>query len=236
MKRVLITGAGAGIGLACTKKFLKDGWNVLAHYNSSKDELVRLQKEYSDKKLALIQADLGKQPDLEKFLKQLKTEKLTALVNNAGIYDLSKKAEDRIKNTQGVLLVNLIVPTLIIEAVIEGMKAQKEGAIVNISSIGAHYGSGSDNVFYGAAKRGLEAVTKTFAREGAPFHICVNTVRPGVTNTEFHSKAGKDPNQRMKTIPMGKIIEPQEIAELVFFACNNNRSITNQIISVAGGE
>ena len=234
MKRVLITGAGAGIGLACTKKFLQDGWDVLAHYHSSKDELNRLQKEYPAK-LETIQADLSKQPELEKFLKQLKTEKLTALVNNAGIYDLSKKAEDRIENVQGVLLVNLIAPTLIIEAVIEGMKTQTEGAIVNISSIGAHYGSGSDNVFYGAAKRGLEAVTKTFAREGAPFQVIVNTIRPGVTNTDFHRKAGKDVQKRIANIPIKRLVEPEDVAALVFLACSNP-CVTNQIITISGGE
>lgn len=234
MKRVLITGAGAGIGLACTKKFLKEGWSVLAHYHSSVDELNKLKTQYGPN-LAMIQANLSSPADVEKFLKQLKIEKLTALVNNAGMYDLSKKAPDRIKAVEEVLQVNLIAPTLILETVFEGMKAQKEGSIINISSIGAHYGSNSPNVFYSASKRGLEAVTKTFAREGAPFQICVNTIRPGVTNTDFHRKAGKDVQQRIDSIPMKRLVQPEDVAELVFTTCTNN-CVTNQIISIANGD
>lgn len=234
MRRVLITGAGAGIGLACTKKFLQEGWNVLAHYNSSVDELNKLKLQYPSH-LDLIRADLSSQADLEKFLKQLKTEKLTELINNAGMYDLSKNAKDRIKAVQEVLQVNLIAPTLILETVFEGMKVQKRGAIINISSIGAHYGSNSPNVFYSASKRGLEAVTKTFAREGAPFQICINTIRPGVTNTDFHRKAGKDVQKRIDNIPMKRLVEPEDVAKLVFTTCTNH-CVTNQIISIANGD
>src|SRR3989338_3928922 len=131
MKRVLITGAGAGIGLACTKKFLQDGWSVLAHYHSSVAELNKLKKHYFSQSLICIQADFSRPAGLEKFLEQLKKEKLTALVNNAGIYDHSRKANDRIKAVQDVLLVNLIAPTLILETVIERIKEQKGGAVIN---------------------------------------------------------------------------------------------------------
>lgn len=236
MKRIFITGAGGGIGLACATKFLENGWEVAAHYHISAAHLQKLQNIFGKQRLVLLKADFRYGTQLKKVLEFLRREKFTALVNNAGMYDYSITQKDRLKGIQETLMVNTIAPTLIAETVIEQMKRQEKGFIVNVSSIAADYGTNSRNIFYGISKGGLEVMTKTFAQEGAPYHICVNTLRPGVTNTVFHQKIGKDLRKRKKMIPMGKLVEPEEIADVVFFLCNENHSITNQILTIAGGE
>jgi 3-oxoacyl-[acyl-carrier protein] reductase len=229
-KNVLITGAGTGIGLSCASKFLAEGWNVYAHYNQSVKELKKL------KGVKILQANFSNKNEANKFIEAASRLSLNALVNNAGVYDFSRDAKDRVNGVQDVFLVNTIVPTLLAEAVLEKMKSVKSGAIVNISSIGVKYGSHLNSIFYSASKSGLEAVTKTLAREGAAHNVLVNCLRVGVTDTEFHKKLGKNMEQRKQMIPLKRLAKPQEIAEFVYFLCAKNTFITAETIAVAGGE
>ena len=233
-KRVLITGAGTGIGLACTKMFLDGGWEVLAHYHRSCQELKNLQRSYTS--LDIVQADFSNAGQVKKFLKTVRREKLHALVNNAAVYDFSYNSSDRMKAAQDVLFVNVIVPTLLAETVFDVMKKLGEGHIVNVSSVGAKYGSSQEHVFYGISKRGLEALTRTLARAGAPFNISVNTVRPGVIDTPFHDKIKRDMRKRSAMIPMKRMGKPEEVASLIYHLCDAQTFMTNQTITVAGGE
>ncbi len=118
----------------------------------------------------------------------------------------------------------------------DGMKKRKHGHIVNISSIGAKYGSNMDNIFYGITKRGIESASKSLAREGAKHNILVNTIRPGVTNTDFYQNLGKNIRERIELIPLKRAMEPSELAKFIFYMCTSNTFITNEIITIAGGE
>ncbi len=234
MKKVLITGAGAGIGLACVELFLKQGYEVFAHYRQSVDALKKLQGQRGQ--LELIKADFSKKADLKKFLLKIKKIKLNALVNNAGDYDVSLSKSDRIESVNRLLMVNAVAPVLIAETVLEQMKTQQSGHIVNVSSVGVKFGSGAKNIFYGVSKGGLEVATRTLAREGAPYNILVNSIRPGVTDTNFHAKAAKNLKERAKLIPLKRIAKPEEIARLIVFLCTQNSYITKEVITIAGGE
>lgn len=236
IKSVLITGAGSGIGLALVKKFLLEGWKVVGHYHSSSQELKNLQKRYHHDALQLLKADFNKTSDVTAFLKHVKKYSLDALINNAGIYDVSSTSKNRIAHVQNTFLVNTIVPALIAEAVLTNMKKRRRGHIVNISSIGAKYGSGIGSMFYGASKRGLEAITKSLAREGAPYNVLVNTVRPGVTDTKFIYRIPKNLEDRKKLIPLKRFAEPMEVADLIFYLCAKNTFITSEILTISGGE
>ncbi len=234
----VVTGGGTGIGLACVEKFLAAGWNVLAHYNASSQSLKRLSKKYG-KNLACVQADFSVEQGISSFTEAVNGITVDALVNNAGIYDFSRNDQDRMGLIHKTLMVNTVAPVLIAEAVFEQMKRRKKGAIVNISTIAAKYGSGYSEIFYGVSKRGLEALTRTLSREGAEAGICVNTIRPGAVDTDFHKNIGRSDQQleeRRRRIPMNRLGRPQEIADMVFHLCAQNNFATNQTITIAGGD
>ena len=127
------------------------------------------------------------------------------------------------------------VPLLIEQ--IEEMKERAFGRIVNISSIAAKYGSSSSSMHYGCSKLALEGISKTLAREGAKDNVLVNTVRPGVIDTEFHKKFPKNMEKRISMIPAQRIGKPSEVADIVYYLGSEaNTFITNETITVAGGE
>lgn len=236
MKTVLITGAGSGIGLACADKFLKNGWRIVAHYHRSNAQLKKFQNIYGKEKLVFVQSDFSKPQHINKFLFRIQDYRFDALVNNAAIHDFSAGNKNQLRKAQEVFLINTIVPGLIGQAILERMKAQKQGTIVNVSSIGVKFGSSFNNIFYGASKSGLEAVTRTLAREGAPFNILVNAVRPGVTDTPIHARLGKNMVKRRQLIPLRRLAMPAEIASEIYHLSAENTFMTNETIAVAGGE
>lgn len=236
LKTVLVTGAGSGIGLACMDKFLKNGWRVVAHYHRSNYQLKKFQNIYGKEKVVLVQSDFSRSQQINKFLLRMQDYRVDALVNNAAIHDFSAGSKNRIGKAQEVFLINTIVPGLIGQEILERMKAQKQGTIVNVSSIGVKFGSSLNNIFYAASKSGLETVTRTLAREGAPFNILVNAVRPGVTDTPIHVRLGKNMVKRRQLIPLRRLAMPTEIASEIYHLSAENTFITNETIAVAGGE
>jgi len=234
-KKILITGAAEGIGLEILKLFIENNWLVTAHYYYKTEEFDEICSKYVDS-VTPQKIDFSSEEELNIFLISLKDHHYDALVNCAGIFDFSMTSENRIESIFKTLMVNTISPILIIEELIKTMKKNQSGSIVNISSVGVKFGSGSDTIFYGVSKSGLEASTRTFAREGAKYNILVNTVRPGITNTEFYKKIGKDLTERVKLIPLKRAAKANEIAEHVYFLVAVNTFMTGEIISVAGGE
>lgn len=235
VKQVLITGSSTGIGLSCLKKFLKHRWKIVAHFYEDSSEFANLCETNADR-ITAIKADFGSELQIHSFLHQLESLEISVLVNVAGCFDFSKRSPERIQAATKIFCINTIAPFLIAESVFRQMQTRNFGHVVNISSIGVKYGSGWDHVFYGASKAALESVSKTMAREGAKHNILVNTIRPGVVDTEFIKKTGKDIQKRMELIPLKRAARPEEIAELVYFLSNNNTYITGQIIAISGGE
>jgi len=232
-KTVLITGASTGIGFECAKKFISNNYNVISHFFEKNNNLNYLSNFANNESLY---CDFRDEKSLKDFLNKIKEKDIEILINNAGAFDFSKNEGNRINNIKNVLSVNLIAPVMIIETVVEKMKQKECGHILNISSIGSKYGSNSDNIFYGITKRGIESSAKSFARELAKYNILVNSIRPGVTNTDFYKKLGKNIDQRINLIPLKRAMEPDELAKYIFFMCTENTYITNEIITIAGGE
>ena len=191
---------------------MHNGFSVIAHYHSENENLNTIKKIEMNE---CIHCDFSDDNAFNNFLHKVKSMPIEILVNNAGIYDFSKNDSNRIKSIENILKINLITPVLLSEVVMDGMKDRKHGHIINISSIGAKYGSNINNIFYGISKSGIESATKTLAKEGAKHNILVNAIRPGVTNTDFYKTLGKDIRKRIEQIPLKRAMEPIEIAKFI---------------------
>ena len=239
-KTILITGSTSDIGRKIAIRFAKEGWNILCHYNSSKAKAVELKKvliKYGGKH-ELLRADLSSKNQIQSFKNKLDKFNIDVLVNNAGTYTVSKYfSELTIEDITKTFMVNTFAPMIISPYLFMRMREQGFGRIVNISSIAAKYGGSGFSMHYGCSKRAIEGLTKTLAKEGAKSNVLVNTIRPGVIDTEFHKKFPKDMQKRISMIPLGKMGTPEDIAEMVFYlGSERNNFITNEIITIAGGE
>jgi len=240
-KTVLITGITGGIGSAIAFRFAKEGWNILGQYHSSQKKAQALQKaiEKFDVKCSLSKVDFVSEKELAKFANSLKKKKVDCLVNNAGGYIAKRHfSELTTQNLTDTFMLNTFAPILLATRLFAQMQKRKYGRIINISSIAAKYGGGFDySMHYGCSKMALEGVTKTLAREGAKDNILVNTIRPGVIDTDFHKNSQKDIKKRIRMIPLKKIGAPEDVAGMVFYlASSENQFITSETITVAGGE
>jgi len=237
MNTILVTGANSGIGLAVVNIFLKNGYIVLAHYNSSKEELEKIKNN----NLFLFQANFNHIEEVEElFINVTKiTNKIDILVNNAALYSVVKSFEDlEINSFDEILNINLKAPFLLSKNFIELMKNYKSGKIVNISSIGVKHGGSALSMFYTISKSALETMTTSIVKEASKYNILVNTIRVGVTNTKIHNRnTNKNMTKRINLIPLKRMAEPSEIAEyILFLSSGKNTFITGSTVTIAGGE
>ena len=216
-KRVLITGGARGIGNAIVEKFTKNGYEVIAPTRQI--------------------LDLSNPGSVETFVKENRTAGFDIIVNNAGCNDINNIENITDDEMNNMIAVNLLSPIRLLRGFVPYMKEQKYGRIVNIGSIWAVVSKGG-RCIYSATKNGIHGVTNTLAVELAPYNILVNTVCPGFTLTELTKKNNSEEqiNEISKEIPMGRMAQPIEIAEIVYFLCSEkNTYLTGQKITVDGG-
>lgn len=217
MKRVFITGGRRGLGKAVVNRFEKAGYEVTAPV---REEL-----------------DLNSPESIRKYLAEHADETYDAIINNAGcndIHEIEQVTDDEIET---MINVNLVAPMKLIRGMVGSMKAQHYGRIVNIGSIWASV-SKAGRCVYSATKNGIHGITNTLAVELAEYNILVNTVCPGFTMTELTKKNNTPEQIRQisEDIPMGRMAEPEEIAEVIYFlASERNTYLTGQKILVDGG-
>ncbi|MFZ3122439.1 MAG: SDR family oxidoreductase [Thermodesulfovibrionales bacterium] len=239
-KTVLVTGATSGIGYEISKKFAQKDWNVLCHYNSNEEKAQELKEAIvcQGVECYLLKADLSKEREIKSFAGNLREFQIDSLINNAGTYIVSKHfSELTMDDISKTFVVNVFAPMFLTFAVFLSMKERRFGRIVNISSIAAKYGGSAFSMHYGCSKRAIEGMTKTLAKEGAAYNVLVNTIRPGVIDTEFHKKFPKDMKKRIEMIPLRRMGMPNDVADMAYYLGSDvNKFITNEIIAVAGGE
>lgn len=239
-RTVLITGATSGIGSEIAIRFAKEGWNILCHYFSSEEKAKQLKRiiERTGVSCHLFKANFSSKNELQKFINKLKKFRIDSLINNAGTYIAARHFNKlTIADITNTFMVNTFAPMLLAANIFMGMKKRGFGRIVNISSIAAKYGGSSHSMHYGCSKLALEGLTKTLAREGAKRNVLINTIRPGVIDTEFHKKFPKDMKKRIALIPLKRMGTPKDIAEVAYYiGSDRNNFITNEIITISGGE
>ncbi len=236
----VITGASGGIGRACALSLAEQGVTVIVHYNGNKDaatETLNLVLEKGGKG-AVIRADVSSHEEVSGMFEKIRKAfgRVDVLVNNAGInrdgYMLMMN-DDAFRD---VIETNLFGTFYCTQEALRLMASAKKGSIINISSTSGTVGS-ECQANYSASKGALISMTKTLAREYAGKNIRVNAVAPGFIETNM-LKANHDlyVDRYMKSIPLGRFGEPEEVADVVTFLASDLASyITGKVITVDGG-
>ena len=234
-KVVLITGSTHGIGAAMALEFAKHGARVLL--NGRKELPVKLANNLNELSVDYhyLQADLANS-DLKDF-----TDKawdvygqIDILINNAGLNRDKMFIGMKENDFDQVIDLDLKVPFFLSKNIIKKMNKRRTGVIINLSSVvGIHGNAGQAN--YAAAKAGLIGLTKTIAREGAMRNIRVNSIAPGMIDTQMTASLSERVQKNiLEQIPLKRFGNPDEVAQTAIFLAQNDY-ITGQNIVVDGG-
>ncbi|GLC87806.1 SDR family NAD(P)-dependent oxidoreductase [Lysinibacillus piscis] len=239
MKSILITGATRGIGYATAKQAAMQGWIVIL--NGRDEACLAEVKEELEKYGATIHTlsyDVCDIDAIKKAFMWIKKNvgKLDAIVNNAGILDDALLGMVNEKQMTQTLAINTEAVIYHMQYASRLMMKQRSGAIVNVSSIIGRVGNAGQTV-YGASKAAVIGATYSAAKELAPYNIRVNAVAPGFIATDMTQQLSEEKfEQRLSEIKMGRIGQPEEVANAILFLASDVASyITGQVIGVDGG-
>lgn len=229
MRRALVTGGTRGIGAAVAPVLRDRGFDVVVTGTSDRGPCPP-GCEY-------VAVDLSDVSRAEAFAAEVARGGFSALVNNAGVNKVGRVEEYEFADLQRILNVNLIAPYLLCRAVVPGMRAQRFGRIVNITSV---FGvvSKAGRSAYSASKFGLSGLTRALALEVAADNILVNCLAPGPVDTDLTRRVLGDAGiaDMIRQVPMGRLAKPEEIARYVSFLCGEeNTFMTGQTMVVDGG-
>ncbi|CAH8770066.1 elongation factor P 5-aminopentanone reductase [Paenibacillus dendritiformis] len=237
---VLITGASRGIGAAIAHRFASVGMKVIIHYLNSHEaanEVARACLAYGGEAIT-IRADLRSAEQIDRMKSKLDELGFTPdiLVNNAGTAYYGLFTDVTEEEWDDCMNINLKGMFLCTQRFAPHMISQKYGRIINVSSVWGITGA-SCEVMYSTAKGGVNAFTKSLAKELAPSGVTVNAVAPGAVDTDMMKHLDTSERSALEEdIPAGRLGTPDEIASLVYFlALPESGYITGQVISPNGG-
>ena len=233
MKTALVTGASRGIGRAIALEFKEKGYSVIGTATSESGAA-----ELNDIGIQGYVLDLNSHESIDSFWQKLEDNKqnISLLVNNAGITRDNIVLRMSDEEWSDIMNVHLYGTFQLCKRSLKMMLKSKWGRIINISSASASIGNrGQSN--YAAAKAGVEAFTKSLAKEVGKRDITINAVAPGFISTDMtENNDGVNEDYLIKEIPLGRFGEPAEVANLVTFLCSEEASyITGQTIHINGG-
>lgn len=233
---IFISGGNKGIGAAIAETSSKLGANVIITYNSNKKEAERLQLGNNSKALHMNLEDPDSVSYTTKKAIEIFDGKVDGVVNNAGITCDNLMLRMSVADFSKVLDINLRGTFLVSKAFIKPMMKQKSGSFVHITSVIGQIGqAGQAN--YAASKAGIEAFSRSLARELASRKIRSNCVAPGYVDTDMTKKLDEKVKENLlKHIPLDRVANVFEIAHPVCFLLSSDASyITGQTIGVNGG-
>jgi len=233
MRNIIVTGGTRGIGKAITKAFLDNGDRVFAIFEKNIDKA----KETEKLGAITIKADVGNGEDIKKIIDEVhKYGKVDILINNAGISQIKPFADITEDDWDRMFSVNVKSAYLMSKAVLSDMLKTKKGKIINISSIWGQTGA-SCEVHYSASKAAMIGFTKALAKELGLSGITVNSIAPGVIDTDMNKEIDEESlKEIVEEMPITRVGTPKEVAESVMFLASEKANyITGQVISVNGG-
>jgi 3-oxoacyl-[acyl-carrier protein] reductase len=242
-KVVWITGSSTGIGRAIALKFAEYGANVIVHGNNNVQEAERTFREVENLggENLLVLGDLTDRDQVNKLVSEIreKYNRIDILINNAGTMVTRSKIEDLEQDTWNKIIdINLNSVFHVTQAVLPLMKQQKEGSIINMTSLAARNGGGGGAVAYAAAKGAVSTLTKGLAKELAGDGIRVNGIGPGIITTPFHDRYSTDEMRKgmAEQVPLKREGSPEEVAGAALYLASDYASyITGEVIEVNGG-
>ncbi|MXW60124.1 MAG: SDR family oxidoreductase [Acidimicrobiia bacterium] len=219
---VLVTGGASGIGAATCRVLADADWDVLAADVTATDGVIRL--------------DVTDEAAWDRVLDEAGT--LAGLVNCAGIRTSDSIVDTSVEEFQRHMQVNVVGTWLGIRGFLRRHQPDTAGAIVNVSSVNSEIAV-PDQAHYVASKGAVSALTRAAAIEAAPLGVRVNAVAPGPVRTPMTAERLGDPEQAAwldSRVPMGRVAEPTEIAEVISFLLSDKSSyITGEVLFTDGG-
>jgi 3-oxoacyl-[acyl-carrier protein] reductase len=243
-KVAVVTGASKGIGAAIAQHLAAEGAAVVVNYASSKQGADRVVADIAAKggRAVAVQADVAKEADVRRLFAETKKAfgRLDVLINNAGIYEFAPIENVTSEHFHKQFNLNVLGLLLATQEAVK-LFGDAGGSIVNISSVVATAAPATSSVYSGT-KAAVDAITGALAKELGPRKIRINSINPGMIETEGTTTAGitdREGGFRKQVeaqTPLGRIGQPNDVAPaVVFLATEDSRWITGQTLHVAGG-
>ncbi len=243
---LLVTGGGRGIGAATARLAARQGWSVAVNYardSLAADEVVRAIRAEGGQAMS-VQADVSDEAQVVTLFERIDARfgRLTGLVNNAGVVDVSARVDQMdAQRLHRMFDINVIGSMLCAREAVRRMSTLhggEGGAIVNVSSAASRLGSPGQYVDYAAAKGAIDAFTIGLAKEVAAEGIRVNAVRPGLIETDIHASGGLPNRVRdlAHTVPMQRGGTADEVAQAILWLLSPAASYTTMtLMDISGG-
>lgn len=237
-KRILITGAAKRIGKEMALSFFKKGWDIVIHFNTSKDEAESLADQMNAERFnsaMVVQANLDNTNEVEKLVAKIQSNNISidALINNASTFYPTPIGTFSEENWDALMGSNLKAPLFLIQSFHKQLKKNK-GFIINITDINVDKALVNHSIYL-AAKSGLQTLTKALAKELAP-HIRVNAIAPGAIleppNTEWTSE---QKNKIIDAVPLKRMGSEKDIVDAAIYL-SEAEYVTGQILNIDGGK
>ena len=237
-KIIIVTGGSRGIGACIVKYLVRKGYTVILDYNKSETCAKNVENELKKEGFTvdIFKADVSKKAEAEALIQYAlgKYGKIDVLINNAGISQTKLFTEITDEDWNNMLNNNLNSAFYCTREAVKCMISNKQGLIINISSIWGVTG-GSMEVHYSTAKAGLIGFTKALAKELGPSNIRVNAIAPGMINTDMNKEYTTEELEDIeKEIPLERIGKTESIAKCVSWLIEDDYT-TGEIISINGG-
>lgn len=245
-KVLLVTGGGRGIGAATARLAAQAGWAVAVNYTANSlaaDEVVRAIRAEGGQAMS-VRADVADEAQVIAMFERIdaKFGRLSGLVNNAGVVDVSARIDQMdVARWRRMFDINVLGSFLCAREAVRRMSTRhggEGGAIVNVSSAAARLGAPGQYVDYAAAKAAIDAFTIGLAKEVGGEGIRVNAVRPGLIETDIHASGGLPNRVRdlQHQVPMGRGGRADEVAQAIVWLLSDAASYTTMaLLDVSGG-
>ena len=234
-KVILVTGASRGIGREIAKTLAEERNYVIANYYKSEAKAVELQKELKELgyKIDIFKCDVSKREEVKSMIDFVikKYGRIDVLVNNAGIDQVKLFTDITDDDWNRIMQNNLYSVFCCTQEAIKHMLHEKSGCVINISSIFGRIG-GACEVHYSTSKAAIDGMTKALAKEFGLSNIRVNSIAPGIIDTDMNQDLDYD--EIKKEIPLGKIGKTADIAKCVKWLIEDEYT-TGQVIEINGG-